>query len=46
MSGMIDFKPGNMLYPLPVVMLSMRDEYGKDNIITVEIKIFSIIFIS
>ncbi len=35
MSGMIDFKPGNMLYPLPVVMLSMRDKYGKDNIITV-----------
>lgn len=29
------WKPGNMLYPLPVVMVSVRDEKGKDNIITV-----------
>lgn len=29
------WKPGNMLYPLPVVMVSVRDSKGKDNIITV-----------
>lgn len=29
------WKPGNMLYPLPVVMVSMADENGKPNIITV-----------
>lgn len=29
------WKPGNMLYPLPVVMVSMRDAEGNDNIITV-----------
>ncbi|NCB92701.1 MAG: flavin reductase family protein [Clostridia bacterium] len=29
------WKPGNMLYPLPVVMVSVRDKQGKDNIITV-----------
>ena len=29
------WKPGNMLYPLPVVMVSVRDGEGKDNIITV-----------
>ena len=28
------WKPGNMLYPLPVVMVSMADENGKPNIIT------------
>lgn len=28
------WKPGNMLYPLPVVMVSVRDKDGKDNIIT------------
>ena len=29
------WKPGNMLYPLPVVMVSVMDGEGKDNIITV-----------
>ncbi|HIT90392.1 MAG TPA: flavin reductase family protein [Candidatus Merdenecus merdavium] len=29
------WKPGNMVYPLPVVMVSMRDKEGNDNIITV-----------
>ncbi|MCR4793158.1 MAG: flavin reductase family protein [Lachnospiraceae bacterium] len=31
----VDFKPGNMLYPLPVVMVSVRDNSGKTNIITI-----------
>lgn len=31
----IEWKPGNMLYPLPVVMVSVADKEGKDNIITV-----------
>ena len=29
------WKPGNMLYPLPVVMVSMADVNGKNNIITI-----------
>lgn len=29
------WKPGNMLYPLPVVMVSVTDGVGNDNIITV-----------
>ncbi len=29
------WKPGNMLYPLPVVMVSMADSKGKNNIITI-----------
>ena len=29
------WRPGNMLYPLPVVMVSVADEEGHDNIITV-----------
>lgn len=29
------WKPGNMLYPLPAVMVSVRDKKGEDNIITV-----------
>ena len=29
------WKPGNMLYPLPAVMVSVTDGKGKDNIITV-----------
>ena len=29
------WKAGNMLYPLPAVMVSMADENGKSNIITV-----------
>lgn len=31
----ISFKPGNMLYPLPVVMVSVADQAGHTNIITV-----------
>ena len=33
--GKIDFKPGNMLYPLPAVLVTTRGNDGKDNIITV-----------
>ena len=33
--GKIEWKPGNMLYPLPVVMVTVADEAGNDNIITV-----------
>ena len=29
------WKPGNMLYPLPVVMVSMADDSGRTNIITI-----------
>lgn len=29
------WKPGNMIYPLPVVMVSCQDKEGKSNIITV-----------
>lgn len=29
------WKPGNMLYPLPVVMVSVTNKQGKNNIITV-----------
>lgn len=29
------WKPGNMLYPLPVVMVSVADKEGKSNILTV-----------
>ena len=29
------WKPGNMLYPLPVVMVSMADKDGRPNIITI-----------
>ena len=31
----ISFKPGNMLYPLPVVMVTVADLAGSTNIITV-----------
>lgn len=31
----ITWKPGNMLYPLPVVMVSCAEKSGKDNILTV-----------
>ena len=31
----ISFKPGNMLYPLPAVMVSVADKAGRTNIITV-----------
>lgn len=33
--GKISFKPGNMLYPVPAVMVSCRGSDGKDNILTV-----------
>lgn len=33
--GKVDFKPGNMLYPLPVVMVSVSDGKGNDNILTI-----------
>ncbi|HKM20706.1 MAG TPA: flavin reductase family protein, partial [Lachnospiraceae bacterium] len=33
--GKVEWKPGNMLYPLPVVMVSAADENGKTNIITI-----------
>lgn len=33
--GKITWKPGNMLYPLPVVMVSCADSGGNDNIITI-----------
>jgi flavin reductase (DIM6/NTAB) family NADH-FMN oxidoreductase RutF len=33
--GKVEWKPGNMLYPLPVVMVSVADENGKTNIITI-----------
>ena len=31
----ISFKPGNMLYPLPAVMVSVADKEGNSNIITI-----------
>lgn len=31
----ISFKPGNMLYPLPVVMVSVADRQGNSDIVTV-----------
>ena len=30
-----EFKPGNMLYPLPAVMVSCADREGNDNILTI-----------
>jgi len=33
--GKVDFKPGNMLYPLPVVLVSVADGKGNDNILTI-----------
>ena len=33
--GKIDFKPGNMLYPLPAVLVTVRDKEGRDNLITI-----------
>lgn len=32
--GKVDFKPGNMLYPLPVIMATVKSGEGKSNIIT------------
>lgn len=31
----VEWKPGNMLYPLPAVMVSVTDGEGNDNIITI-----------
>ena len=33
--GKVNFKPGNMLYPLPAVMVSVADKKGNDNILTI-----------
>ncbi len=33
--GKITWKPGNMLYPLPVVMVTCSDKNGRPNIITI-----------
>lgn len=33
--GKISWKPGNMVYPLPAVMVTVRGKDGKDNIITI-----------
>ncbi len=31
----VDFKPGNMLYPLPAVLVTVRDQQGNDNVLTI-----------
>jgi len=31
----VPFKPGNMLYPLPVVLVSVADKAGNDNVLTI-----------
>ena len=33
--GKIDFKPGNMIYPLPAVLVSCSDGAGNDNLLTI-----------
>lgn len=33
--GKISFKPGNMLYPLPAVLVTVRDKEGRDNLLTI-----------
>lgn len=33
--GKQSWKPGNMLYPVPPVLVSCRDKEGKDNVLTV-----------
>ena len=33
--GKIDFKPGNMLYPLPAVLVTVRGAEGRDNMLTI-----------
>ena len=33
--GKIDFKPGNMLYPLPAVLVTVRNREREDNVFTV-----------
>ena len=32
--GKVDFKPGNMLYPLPAVLVTVRDRERRDNVFT------------
>ena len=31
----VNWKPGNMLYPLPAVLVTCRDKQGQDNVLTV-----------
>lgn len=31
----INWKPGNMLYPLPAVLVTCRDNAGRDNVLTI-----------
>lgn len=33
--GKLDFKPGNMLYPLPAVLVSVADKEGNSNLLTI-----------
>ena len=33
--GKLQFKPGNMLYPLPAVLVSVADKAGNSNLITI-----------
>ena len=33
--GKISFKPGNMLYPLPAALVTVRDKEGRDNLLTI-----------
>ena len=33
--GKIEWKPGNMLYPLPAVLVTVADNEGRDNVFTV-----------
>lgn len=33
--GKVSFKPGNMLYPLPAVLVTCQDKEGNDNVFTV-----------
>lgn len=33
--GKISFKPGNMLYPLPAALVTVKDKKGRDNLLTI-----------
>ena len=33
--GKVSFKPGNMLYPLPAVLVTVTDGQGNDNVLTI-----------
>lgn len=33
--GKVNWKPGNMLYPLPAVMVTCRNKAGEDNVLTI-----------